>query len=133
MKLRALLFLTLVLTFSVHAQQATPNDAKQDKAVIKDQVRQDKADTRQNANVKADNAAQDAKIAKNAAQVESISDRQFMIVMTAVIAMLLVAIWLLLQRGASRQHAASVKLQGVADILMERTEKPHDAYLKDID
>lgn len=116
------LLLLLFLTLPAFAQSPTTNDAMQDKAVVADQKRQDKADSRQNAVVATDNAVQDAKIAKNAAKVESINDRQFMLVMTAVIAMLLVAIWLLLQRGASRQHAASEKLQGVADILMKRTE-----------
>jgi len=114
--------LMLLLAFGLHAQEPTKTDAAQNRAVAKDQVRQDKADARQNVAVKADNAVQDAKIAKVAGRVDAISDRQFMLVMTGVIALLLVAIWLLLQRGASRQHAASVKLQGVADILMERTE-----------
>ena len=125
--------LLLLLTFGLHAQEPTRNDAKQDRAVVNDQVRQDKADSRQNVAVAADNAAQDAKIAKVAGRVDAISDRQFMLVMTGVIALLLVAIWLLLQRGAARQHAASVKLQGVADILMERTESTAGGTTKIVD
>ncbi len=123
----------LLLAFGPACAQTAPtaNDKSQDRAVVKDQRRQDSDDARQNATVKADNAAQDAaskavdnrqdvKLAKAVGRIDEITDRQFMLVMTATLGLLLVAIWLILQRGASRQHTASNKLQAVADKLMAR-------------
>ncbi len=109
------MILALLLAFGPAWAQTPPtaNDKIQDKTVVKENAAQDAA-------AQVVTARQDVKLAKVAGRVDEITDRQFMLVMTATLGLLLVAIWLILQRGASRQHTASNKLQAVADTLMAR-------------
>lgn len=149
--MKALLLCLLALTFGVHAQ--TPADISQDRALAKDQARQDKvtvkladrlegkasanSDAQDEANVAANTAqdvaamvvtiAQDERTAENEAniktiQAQSLTDRQFLIMLTLAIIAVLISVWWMQYRSTSRLEGASKSTWKGVEVILLRTE-----------
>lgn len=128
---------TALLNTRQDAKNAALN-AIQDKAVVEDQLRQD-AFAQQNADkiakiasiadAKRDRASVRVKdqVAANTADLQavqerSLTDRQFLMLLAATVGVMLLAIWLMLQRGIVRLMFISKEIKTMAEMLAGRTE-----------
>lgn len=123
------LFVGLMLVCAVAFAQTTPTavDKAQDIAVAKDQAKQSNVLTTERAEANndqdvatyVDNARQNEAITQTAAKVDavkdqSITDRQYMMLLSGLVIVMLFAIWLIVYRATSRIH-------GATNVLLERT------------
>lgn len=129
--MKALAFALLLFPMLAFAQTTpTAVDKAQDIAVAKDQAKQSnvlttersEANYDQDVATYVDNARQNEAITQTAAKVDavkdqSITDRQYMMLLSGLVIVMLFAIWLIVYRATSRLHGGHLALLERADLL----------------